>query len=53
MSRSERLEKVKRELAALRTAAVRIQGEAFGFVQKLEELERAAVELAAEGSVQP
>lgn len=53
MSRAERLEKVKREIAALRTAALRIQGEAYGFVQKLEALEREAVELAAEGEVRP
>ena len=37
MSRPERLQKVQREIAALRTAALRIE----------------AVELAAEGPVQP
>ncbi len=53
MSRAETLEKVKREISALKTAALRLQGEAFGFVQKLEALERQAVELAAEGEVRP
>ncbi len=53
MTRAERLAKVQREIAALRSSALRIQGEAFGFLQKLEELEREAVQLAAEGPVQP
>jgi len=53
MSRAERLAKVQREIATLRSAAIRVQSEAYGFVQKLEELERQAVELAAEGPVQP
>lgn len=53
MSRAERLAKVQREIAALRSSALRLQSEAFGFVQKLEALERQAVELAAEGPVVP
>ena len=53
MSRAERLAKAQREIAALKSAALRIQGEAYSFVQKLEELERQAVELAAEGEVRP
>ncbi len=50
-TRQEILAKVQREISQLKTSALRIQGEAYGFVQKLEALERQAVELAAEGEV--
>lgn len=53
MSRTERLAKAKREIDSLRSAVHRIYGEAYGFLQKLDELERQAVELAADGEVRP
>jgi hypothetical protein len=52
VSRSERLTKLKRDLAELRSRLSRIDGETFLARQQIEDLERQTIELAAEGPVQ-
>jgi hypothetical protein len=49
MTRAEILAKVKRDLSELRSRLGRIDGETFLARRQIEDLERQAVELAAEG----
>lgn len=48
MSRAERLARIKREIAALRSGVLRLEGEAYGVKQKLDAIEAEFAELSKE-----
>lgn len=49
MSRAERIERIRRELSAMRSAVQRAEGEVYGVKQKLDALEAEFAALENEG----